>query len=71
MGQVKKDGLKLICTHQILVFAADVNIFERKLLTVKENTAASLVSVKENGMELNSVKTTYVVMIRTQEEVTI
>jgi hypothetical protein len=28
MDQIKKDGLKLICTHLRLVFAADVNILK-------------------------------------------
>jgi hypothetical protein len=50
MGHFKKDGLKLICTHQSLVFSADVSIFERKLLTVKKSTAAFLFVIKENGM---------------------
>jgi uncharacterized protein (UPF0335 family) len=66
MGQVNKDGLKLICTHQLMVFVADVNIIERKLLAIKKNIEAFLVASKENGIEVNAVKTTYVVMSRDQ-----
>jgi hypothetical protein len=44
------------------VFAADVNIVERKLLTLKKNTEAILVSCKDNGIQLNAVKITFVVM---------
>ena len=48
MDQFNSDGLKLICTHHLLVFAADLNIFERKLLTIKKNTVALLVAIKDN-----------------------
>jgi len=64
MEQVNKDALKLICTHQVLVFAADVNIFERKLFTMKKNTEAFLVAIKDNGTEVNAFKTTYVFVYR-------
>ena len=50
MGQVNKNGLKLICTFQLLVFAAYVNIFERKLLTIKKNTETFEIASKENGI---------------------
>jgi hypothetical protein len=58
MGHINRDGLKLICTHQLSVFVADVNIFEGKLLTVKKNTEAIVISRKENGIEVNAVNST-------------
>jgi len=35
--QVDQDGLKLNCTHQLLVYADDVYILGRSIYTVKKN----------------------------------
>jgi hypothetical protein len=47
--QVIQDGLKLNGTHQLMVYADDVNtrILGRSIRTVKKNTAALLVGSKE------------------------
>jgi len=37
--QVNQDGLKLNGTHQLLVYADDVNILRGSVHTVKENAA--------------------------------
>ena len=64
--QVKKDGLKLNGTHQLLVYADDVNILEGSVHTVKENAEALIVASKEIGLEVNADKTEYVVMSQDQ-----
>jgi hypothetical protein len=44
---VNLDGLKLNGTHQLLVYADDVNILEGSVHTVKENAEALIVTSKE------------------------
>ena len=44
---VNQDGLKLNCTHQLLVFAGNVNILGRSIHTMKKNTEALVVASKE------------------------
>jgi len=39
--QVNHDGLKLNCTHQLLIYADDVNILGRSIHTIKNNTCFS------------------------------
>jgi len=48
---VKQDGLKLTGTHQLLVYAGDVNIVGGSVHTVKENAESSIVASKEIGKE--------------------
>ena len=71
--QVNQDGLKLNGTHQLLVYADDVNILGGNAHTVKENAEALVGATKEMGLEVNADKTKYMFMseIRTQDEVTI
>jgi hypothetical protein len=44
--QVNQDGLKLNGTHQILVYADDVNILDRSVHTIKKSTEALGVASK-------------------------
>ena len=44
---VNQDGLKLNGTHQLLVYADDVNIFGGSVHTIKENAEALIVDNKE------------------------
>ena len=44
---VNKDRLKLNGTHQLLVYADDVNILGRGTLTIKKNTEDLVVAIKE------------------------
>jgi len=69
--QVYQDGLKLNGTHQLLVYASDVNILGRSIHTIKKNTGAFTVASEENEVKVNADKTKYVVMsrIRMQGEV--
>ena len=62
-----QDGLKLNGTHQLLVYADDVNISEGSVQPVKENAEASIVASKEIGLEVNADKTKYMVMSRDQD----
>jgi len=64
--QVNQDGLKLNGTHQLLVYADDVNILGGSVHTVKENTEGYIVASKEIGLEVNADKTKYMVMSQDQ-----
>ena len=64
--QVNQDGLKLNHTHQLLAYAADVNILGGSIHMVKENAEALVVATKEIGLKVNADKTKYMVMSREQ-----
>jgi hypothetical protein len=55
--QVNQDGLKLNGTHQLLVYADDVNILGGSVHAVKKNKEALLTATKETGLEVNVHKT--------------
>jgi len=52
--QVNQDGLKLNGTHQLLIYADDINIWGRRVHTIKKNTETLLVGSKETGREVNA-----------------
>jgi hypothetical protein len=58
--------LKLNDTHQLLVYADDINILGGSVHTIQENGEALLVASKENGLKVNADKTKYMVMSRDQ-----
>jgi len=60
--QVNQNGLKLKVTHQLLFYVDDVNTLGKSVHTVKENAEALIVASKEIGLEVNAVKTKYMVM---------
>ena len=64
--QVNQNGFKLNGTHQLLVYANDVNILGGSVHTIKEKAAALVVAGKEIGLEVNTDKTKYMVMSRDQ-----
>jgi len=47
--QINQYGLKLNGTHQLLVYADDVNISGGSIHTLKENAEALIVASKESG----------------------
>jgi hypothetical protein len=63
--QVNQEGLKLNGTYQLLIYA-DVNILGRSVHTIMEKTEALVAIRKEIGLEVNAIKTKYVVMSREQ-----
>ena len=65
--QANQDDLKLNGTHQLLVYAGDVNILGGSVRTIKENAEALAVACKEIGLEVNADKTKYMVMSRDQK----
>jgi hypothetical protein len=62
--QVIQDGLKLNVTHQLLVYADDVNILGRSVHTIRENAEALVVAGKETGLDVSADKTKYMVLSR-------
>ena len=58
--------MKLNGTHQILVYADNVNILGGSVHTIKENTGVVVVASKEIGLEVNADKTMYMVMCQDQ-----
>ena len=64
--QVNQDGLKLNGTHQLLVYADDVNILGGSVHTVKRNAEALVAATKEIGLEVNADKTKCMIMSRDQ-----
>jgi hypothetical protein len=58
--------LKLNGTHQLLVYADDVNMLGGSIHTIKKNTKALVIVSKQIGLEVNAEKTKYVVMSRDQ-----
>jgi preprotein translocase subunit YajC len=66
--QVKQHGLKLNCTHQLLVTGDDVNILGGSLHTIKKNTEALVAVSMETVLEVNAYKTKYMVKSRVQKE---
>ena len=58
--------MKLNGTHQLLVYADDVNILCRSVHSIKKKTEALVVASKEIGLEVNADKTKYMVMSQDQ-----
>jgi hypothetical protein len=56
-------GLKLNGTHQLSVYADDVNLLGDNIDTVKKTTQTLVDASKEVGLEVNTQKTKYTRML--------
>jgi hypothetical protein len=54
--------LKLNGTHQLLAYAADMNLLRDNIDTIKKDTESLIDASKEGGLEINVRKTKYMLL---------
>jgi hypothetical protein len=68
LGRYSKPQVELKCngTHQLLVYADDVDLLGDNMDTRKKNTQTLIDASKEVGLEVNRERTNYTSMVRHQ-----
>jgi sorting nexin-29 len=64
--QANQEGLTLNGTHQLLVYADDVNILGGSVHSIEKNAEDLVIASKEIDLEVNAEKTKYMVTSRNQ-----
>jgi hypothetical protein len=67
--QENQVGLKLNGTHQLLVYAGDVNLLGDNIVIIQKNTQTLIDARNEVGLEVNTEKTKYLLLFRHQNAV--
>jgi hypothetical protein len=62
--QENQVSLELNGTHQLLVYADDINLLGDSVNTIKRTQTPSLEASRDIGLEINAEKTKYVIMSR-------
>jgi hypothetical protein len=62
--QENQVGFKLNGTHQLLVYADDVNLLGDNIDGIKKNIETLIEAIKEVGLEVNAEKTKYILLSR-------
>ena len=54
--------------YQLLLYAVEIDVLGGSVHTRKKNTEASIVVIKDSGLEVNAYKIKYIIMPRDQNK---